>query len=90
MIAIVLQSKGKSEGRKEKGKGRRKEGKKRERKKRKKKEGGKEEGRTKGSPPPLGVGGGGGYHWGGTFGPWSRNIYTDWKQAEKNMAELVK
>ena len=60
---IASKEGGREDGkRKGKGKGRRetrKERGKEERKKGKKKKGGKEEGRTKGSPPPLGFGGGG-------------------------------
>ena len=52
--------------------GERKEGKEKRRRERRR-EGGNEKGRTKGSPPPLGWGGGGG-PLGGTVGPWSRNI----------------
>ena len=66
--ADIASKEGGKEERKKGREGERKEGKEKGGRERRKEEG-KEEGRTKGSPPPLGLGGGGRYHWGGLSGP---------------------
>ena len=69
--------KGKREGKEKGSRERRKE------EEGKKKEGEKEEGRTKGSPLPLGLGGAGGYHWGGLSVPGPGTYIESWKSTHR-------